>query len=110
MDPDCAAVNNQLREALKERGGPNGNSYRALRHVFRQIDESRNKKFDVNEFKQAFENFGVDCTMEQAQALFNFYDTDGSQSIHLEEFVQGLRDPLNERMAAIVEKAFNIMD
>jgi Ca2+-binding EF-hand superfamily protein len=35
-----------------------------------------------------------------------YYDVDGDGNICYEEFIRGLREPLNERRAKIVEKAF----
>jgi hypothetical protein len=35
-----------------------------------------------------------------------FYDVDGDGNITYEEFIRGLREPLNERRLNIVEKAF----
>ena len=46
----------------------------------------------------------------ELQALMKYYDVDGDGQINLEEFLRGLRDPLTERRAAMVERAFGIMD
>ena len=39
-----------------------------------------------------------------------YYDIDGDGNITYEEFLRGLRDELNERRTAMVEKAFRILD
>jgi len=39
-----------------------------------------------------------------------FYDVDGDGNISYDEFVRGLRDPLNDRRKNIVEKAFKQLD
>ncbi len=39
-----------------------------------------------------------------------FYDTDGDGNISYEEFVRGLREPMNERRSKIVLKAFKQLD
>lgn len=39
-----------------------------------------------------------------------FYDVDGDGNIGYEEFIRGLRDELNPRKAAMVERAFRLMD
>ena len=39
-----------------------------------------------------------------------FYDVDGDGNVTYEEFLRGLRDELTERRAAMVKKAFLIMD
>lgn len=36
-----------------------------------------------------------------------FYDKNGDGNISYEEFVEGLREPLNDRRKKIVRKAFN---
>jgi Ca2+-binding EF-hand superfamily protein len=46
----------------------------------------------------------------ELQALMKYYDVDGDGQISFDEFVGGLRDPLTERRANMVERAFNIMD
>lgn len=39
-----------------------------------------------------------------------FFDIDGDGNISYEEFIRGLREPLNERRRKIVEKAFKQLD
>lgn len=39
-----------------------------------------------------------------------YYDVDGDGNITYEEFLRGLRDDLTPRRAAMVEKAYNMMD
>lgn len=39
-----------------------------------------------------------------------YYDTDGDGNITYEEFIRGLKEPLNARRSAMVKKAFNLMD
>ena len=39
-----------------------------------------------------------------------FYDIDGDGNITYEEFLRGLREPLNERRKKIVQKAFSQLD
>ena len=39
-----------------------------------------------------------------------FYDVDGDGNISYDEFVRGLREPMNERRRKIIEKAFKQLD
>jgi Ca2+-binding EF-hand superfamily protein len=39
-----------------------------------------------------------------------YYDIDGDGNIGYEEFIRGLREPLNERRTNMVKKAFEQMD
>lgn len=42
----------------------------------------------------------------EVQALLKYYDKNGDGSISFEEFIDGLREPLNERRKKICRKAF----
>ena len=46
----------------------------------------------------------------ELQALMKFYDVDNDGNISYEEFISGLRDELTERRAAMVNKAFCVLD
>ena len=39
-----------------------------------------------------------------------FYDIDGDGNISYDEFLSGLREPLNERRLNMVKKAFAMLD
>jgi Ca2+-binding EF-hand superfamily protein len=42
----------------------------------------------------------------EAQALLKFYDKDGDGHVCYEEFIRGLKEPLNIRRKALVQKVF----
>lgn len=44
------------------------------------------------------------------QALMKYYDIDGDGSISYNEFIRGLREPLNERRQKIVDKVYGLLD
>ena len=71
-----------------------------------------------NEFEAALNEFGYDRNffnrlysifpkIVEVQALMKFYDKNGDGSISFAEFIEGLRELLNERRKKIVRKAFN---
>ena len=49
-------------------------------------------------------------TKVELQQLIKYYDVDGDGNIGYEEFLSGLRDPLNARKQAIVDRAFSLLD
>lgn len=74
------------------------------------MDNNGNKKLDLEEFTNALNTFGIFPKVVEVQALMKFYDVDGDGNISFEEFMRGLREPLTERRAAMVKKAFGLMD
>ena len=54
--------------------------------------------------------FGIFPKKVELQALVKFYDVDGDGNISYDEFLSGLREPLNERRVNMVKKAFAMLD
>lgn len=46
----------------------------------------------------------------ELQALHKYYDTDGDGNVSYDEFIRGLREPLNERKKKAVESVFKCLD
>jgi Ca2+-binding EF-hand superfamily protein len=46
----------------------------------------------------------------ELRMLFDFFDTDQSKTINFEEFIQGVRDPLDDRRLRLVHQAFAKID
>jgi Ca2+-binding EF-hand superfamily protein len=42
--------------------------------------------------------------------LIKYYDVDGDGNVGYEEFLSGLKDALNARKQAMVDRAFSILD
>lgn len=52
-------------------------------------------------------SFSLFPKVVEVQALMKFYDKNGDGFLSLEEFIEGLREPLNERRKKVTRKAFN---
>ena len=74
------------------------------------MDFNGNKKLDIGEFEQALATYGFFPKKVELQALMKYYDVDNDGNISYEEFLRGLRDDLSERRAAMVKKAFDLLD
>jgi hypothetical protein len=46
----------------------------------------------------------------EVRLLFSYFDQDHNDAINFEEFIQGVRDPLNERRRKLVSMAFDKLD
>ena len=49
-------------------------------------------------------------TKVELQQLIKYYDVDGDGNVGYEEFLSGLKDALNARKQAMVDRAFSILD
>ncbi|OQR98128.1 amino-acid acetyltransferase [Thraustotheca clavata] len=97
----------RLRASLKARGA---SGIVGLSRKFRLMDEDGNGSLDLNEFKQAMRESKVECSDADLRLLFEAFDTDDSHTIEFKEFLDGVREPMNERRLQLVHEAFRKLD
>jgi Ca2+-binding EF-hand superfamily protein len=66
-----------------------------MQRQFKIIDDNQSGNIDIYEFKKAIKDFRVDLTDNEIQLVFKAFDRDGSGAIDYDEFVRGVRGPLN---------------
>ncbi|UYV66578.1 CAPSL [Cordylochernes scorpioides] len=77
---------------------------------FKILDDNLDRKLDLAEFQAGLEEFGVDMDAESIAELFAEMDTDGTGTLHFEEFLKSLRPPMSDERVAMIRKAFQLMD
>ena len=90
-----------------EEGSP-GN----FRH-FQKVQDYGRRRLQVlskDEFTKAMRECDIGLTGTELNILFNYFDTGNDGSINLEEFIQGIRDPMNKQRLSIVHQAFDVID
>jgi Ca2+-binding EF-hand superfamily protein/adenosylcobinamide amidohydrolase len=97
----------KLKTELKNRGGT---GFLSLQRKFRIMDDDNSKALDMGEFKKAMKEMNMGLSDAELRMLFDHFDTSHNGQIDFEEFIQGVRDPLTERRARLVDLAFNILD
>lgn len=107
MDVMVRELNLKFKLAIQQKGGV---GIRSLKVIFKRMDFNGNKTLDQSEFEQALSAFGLFPKKVELQALFKYYDINGDGGVGYEEFLNGLRDELNQRRQNIVLKAFAMMD
>jgi 6,7-dimethyl-8-ribityllumazine synthase len=95
-----------LRQSLKEHGT---NGIFGIARKFRIIDDDNSKSIDLDEFKKAINEHAMNWTAEQIKTVFDFFDRDKSGSISYEEFLRGVREPMNARRQQFVFQAFQVL-
>jgi calcyphosin len=107
LNVEVNRINCQFKMKLAKMGGL---GIRSLGVIFRRFDHNGNKKLDKDEFTEALAACQIFPKVVEIQALMKYYDVDGDGNVSYEEFLRGLREPLNERRQKIVAKAFKLMD
>ncbi|RHY79027.1 hypothetical protein DYB31_002285 [Aphanomyces astaci] len=97
----------RLRATLKQRGA---GGVVGLSRKFRLMDDDNNGSLSLLEFKKAVRECEVDCSDADLRLLFDAFDTDDSQIIDIKEFLNGVREPMNERRLQLVRMAFKKID
>lgn len=62
-----------------------------LGRAFRRIDDNGDKSLNLEEFTKGMNDTGLDVGDEEAQEIFNQFDSDGSGTINMTEFLIGIR-------------------
>ena len=74
------------------------------------MDDDGSGTLSLGEFKKGIKELGLEFTDGEIRRLFDHFDKQRTGSIDFEEFLQSLRNPLNERRIAMVKIAFNSLD
>lgn len=69
--------------------GANGIS--GLSRLFKIMDDNKNKKLDLDEFRKGISEYGLQYSKEEMGELFLAFDKDRSGQIDFEEFLEKLR-------------------
>jgi Ca2+-binding EF-hand superfamily protein len=96
----------KLKMNLKKRAG----SIAKLSKTFMLMDTDRSGKLDADEFEACLQKAGLFLSRNEAQALMKHFDLDGDKKVSCSEFLLQLREELNPRRLAMVNRCFSVMD
>ena len=101
------AIKANLQRELKSRGA---RGIIGLQRKFRIIDDDGSKSLSLGEFKKAMAECNMSLNDSDCRNLFNYFDKDGNGTINFDEFLNGCRDPMNQRRRDLVALAFQQLD
>lgn len=101
------SIISKLKGYLKAQGL---SGFCGLSRRFRLMDEDGNGSLNLSEFRKAMSAGDLLLSDADIRLLFEYFDTDHSGSIDRQEFLVGVRDPMNERRLFFVGEAFKCMD
>jgi len=107
MAPTGEEVNEKFIAKVNARSG---GGILGLARNFRIIDKDNSGQLSKQEFGVAMKKFNMGLTKEETEILFDFYDTDKSDSLAFDEFLKGLRSKMSEQRRELTEQAFAHMD
>ncbi|CAN0407894.1 unnamed protein product, partial [Ectocarpus fasciculatus] len=107
--PDAGLIYilNRLKSELKNRGAA---GFVGLQRKFRIMDDDGSKSLDLGEFKKALKEMNMNVSDSELRMVFDHFDSNQNGSIDFEEFIQGVRNPLNDRRLQLVYAAFAKLD
>jgi len=97
----------KVLEIVRQRGE---GSVRGLRRSFQVMDERRHGRLDREDFKWGLKDYGVQLNDSQMEILLDYFDDNRDGFISINEFLNGIRGPMNERRAALVRIAYERLD
>uniref|UniRef100_A0A8C7Z8F1 Calcyphosine-like b n=1 Tax=Oryzias sinensis TaxID=183150 RepID=A0A8C7Z8F1_9TELE len=103
----CSDPVEKLRLQCLMRGS---SGIKGLGRTFRVMDDNQNRSLDLKEFLKGLNDYGLLMEKEEAAALFQHFDRDGSGTISFDEFLIALRPPMSRARLEVVMQAFRKMD
>ena len=81
-----------------------------LSRQFKIADDNGSGYLDLEEFRKAINDFGVDIDQQDINGLFKSMDIDGGGEISFDEFLRVVVGEMNEFRRSLVERAFKTLD
>jgi hypothetical protein len=82
----------KLRTKLASRGA---RGFIGMQKQFKIMDDNNSGTIDMGEFKKAVKDFRIDLNDQEIREVFQHFDRDSSGEIDYDEFVRGVRGPMN---------------
>eukprot|EP00993_Chasmostoma_nieuportense_P000713 NODE_1656_length_1423_cov_26.699846_g1572_i0.p1 GENE.NODE_1656_length_1423_cov_26.699846_g1572_i0~~NODE_1656_length_1423_cov_26.699846_g1572_i0.p1 ORF type:complete len:411 (-),score=91.18 NODE_1656_length_1423_cov_26.699846_g1572_i0:48-1280(-) len=98
----------KVRERIWRRAGKAG--FRGLARVLKIMDDNGNRKLDRYELMNGLQTYGLNFTPSEMDDIMNYFDTDGSGTITITEFVRTLRGPMSQERRDFVAMAYDLLD
>ncbi|XP_067135337.1 calcyphosin-like protein [Centruroides vittatus] len=102
-----SALIEKLRAQCLKRGA---HGIKGLGRAFRILDDNRDRKLDLTEFKEGLQEYGLELSPEEITEIFQEIDRDESGTIHFDEFLRAIRPPMSQTRLNVIGQAFQKMD
>ena len=104
-------VNDLLRDIKAKLFDKSSFGLRALKAIFSAMDQRRDGRLDIDDFRWGLMDYGIEITKEEGAELLKRFDRDGNGSVSFQEFLDTLRGgDLNESRLAVIRAAYDKLD
>lgn len=97
----------RVRHKILKRSGA---TFTGMRRSLRVMDTSGNHSLNAVELKEGLARYGIVLSDPEVSVLVKYFDKSGDGEVSIGEFVRGIRGDMNERRAALVHKAYKLID
>ena len=88
-----AELTQKVKAGLNSRGAT---TIRGYARVFKNLDWQGDRRLDLDDMVQGLEEYGCPISKAEAQQMIGMFDKDGDGKLNFDEFLAGIRGPLNE--------------
>lgn len=81
-----------------------------LARLFRIIDDDNSRELNQAEFTKVLKDLRLDFGPQEVKRLFDLFDTNKNGLISYDEFLRGVRGPMNENRLNVTKLAFKKLD
>eukprot|EP01041_Mallomonas_annulata_P005047 gene5047-10112_t len=97
-----------VRERIVSRGGTHG--IRSLGRLMKIMDDNGDKRLSKDELRYGLRDYGIDVSPLQLEQLMLYFDRDRSGFVDFNEFLVGMRGPMNSHRKSVIREAFHKLD
>jgi len=104
---DISTFIKEIKYKIFERSGF---GIRALKRIFKGMDEKGDGRLDVDDFRWGFIDFGIQMSKEESQDVLKAFDKDGNGVVDFNEFLVALKGDLSEARKEVIAAAYKKLD
>lgn len=83
---------------------------KGIGRIFRAMDDTGDRKLDVDDFRWGFIDYGFNMSKEEAAKVLEHFDKNGDGVVNFDEFLLYFKGDLNEGRVALIKQAYDKLD
>jgi Ca2+-binding EF-hand superfamily protein len=96
-----------IKKIKKEIMNQDANTLFDIEKTIMKFDVDNSTKIDMDEFSRLFYEFNINLTPDEIKIVFSCFDPSRTGKLYYEDFLNIIREPLNELRADLVDQLYN---